>query len=246
MEPFKFTNISHADHLFHSPISARKLATVAGLLNLQPGARIIDFGCGNAEVLIRLIERYGVEGVGLDVSPYVLFEAGSRAARRVPSGALQLHEQPAVEYAAAPESYDLALCIGATHVFGGYAQTLQALARLVRPGGHVLLGEMYWRRPPTPELLAAMGAREEDYRTHAGNAAAAQEAGLRYHYAAVSSEDDWDVYEGLYCRAVERYVAAHPHDPDRDELLMRIRAWRDIYLRIGRDTLGFALYLLAR
>jgi hypothetical protein len=65
-------------------------------------------------------------------------------------------------------------------------------------------------------------------------------------YTAVSSDDDWDHYEGLYCRAVERYVAAHPEDPEGAEFRDYIRRWYSGYLRWGRKTLGFGLYLLRR
>jgi SAM-dependent methyltransferase len=245
LERFKFTRIAHADHLFHSPINADRLATMLGLVGLARGARVVDFGCGNAEVLIQCIERYGATGVGVDISPFALAEARERASTRVPSGSLDLHECPALEYHAERAGYDLALCIGAADALGGYRQTLEALARVLRPGGHAIIGEPFWRRTPAPEYLEAIGAHEDDYRTHAENAALARVAGLRFLYASVSSEDDWDHYEGLYCRAVERYVAAHPHDPDGDEMLARIRNWQDLYLRFGRDTLGFALYLLA-
>jgi hypothetical protein len=39
---------------------------------------------------------------------------------------------------------------------------------------------------------------------------------------------------------------AHPDDPDRDAMLKRIRNWRDAYLRWGRSTLGFGLYLFQK
>ena len=61
--------------------------------------------------------------------------------------------------------------------------------------------------------------------------------------AAVSSDDDWDRYEWLHCRAVEVYCKEHPDDPDSPAMLERIRGWRDLYLKWGRDTLGFGVYL---
>ena len=39
------------------------------------------------------------------------------------------------------------------------------------------------------------------------------------------------------------HVRANPHDPDAQAMLERIRPWREAYLRWGRDTLGFGLYL---
>jgi SAM-dependent methyltransferase len=243
VEPFKFTRIAHADHLFHSPISPEKLAVVLGLAQLAPGARVIDFGCGNAEVLIGLVEQYDITGVGIDHSPVALAEARHRAAGRIAEGSLELGAQSARDYLADPGSFDLALCIGATDALGGLEEAVGTLARFVRPGGHLVIGECYWKRPPAPVYLEALGATADDYRAHGGNVALGVAQGLRYLYAAVSSDDDWDHYEGLYCRGIERYVAAHPDDADGPAMLRRIRAWRDLYLEHGRETLGFALYL---
>ena len=46
-----------------------------------------------------------------------------------------------------------------------------------------------------------------------------------------------------YHQGAERYAAANPDDPDAAEIVRRQRAARDTYLRWGRDTLGWAVYL---
>ena len=61
-----------------------------------------------------------------------------------------------------------------------------------------------------------------------------------------ASVDEWDEYEWKYCRSVERYARERPEDADVPQMLERIRRWRDAYLRFGRDTLGFAIYLFYR
>jgi hypothetical protein len=58
----------------------------------------------------------------------------------------------------------------------------------------------------------------------------------------VSSADEWDCYQGYQWRAAERYARAH-RDPD---LLKQMRHHRDTYLRWGRDTLGWAIYLFMK
>ncbi|MGB2695119.1 MAG: class I SAM-dependent methyltransferase [Dehalococcoidia bacterium] len=47
----------------------RKLDLLADLLQLQPGQRVLDVGCGWGGPLIYLAQRYGVKGVGLTLSP---------------------------------------------------------------------------------------------------------------------------------------------------------------------------------
>ena len=57
---------------------------------------------------------------------------------------------------------------------------------------------------------------------------------------------DWDRYEGLQWDSAERYAHDNPDDPDNEQLLQRIRAFRQSYLRWGRSQLGWALYLFLR
>ena len=47
----------------------RKLDLLARRMELQPGQRIMDVGCGWGGPLIYLAKRYGVRGVGLTLSP---------------------------------------------------------------------------------------------------------------------------------------------------------------------------------
>lgn len=121
---------------------------------------------------------------------------------------------------------------------------------LVRPEGHALLGELYWKQEPDPAYLVVVGggsaSRDDIATTNAENVAAGQAAGLIPLHISVSSEDEWDYYEGLYARAIELYTLSYPDDPDSPAMLARIGIWRDAYLRHGRATLGFALYLFHR
>jgi SAM-dependent methyltransferase len=248
VEQFKFSGIAHRDHLFWSPLSGPKVDTVIGLIPFRPGARVLDIGCGPAEVLIRLAERQHISGVGVDRSPYAIAEARARAERRVPTAGLEFYQVDIATYDAGTQAWDLVLCIGSSGAYGGFDGAMQALPALVRAGGHILIGELFWRHMPDPAYLAAFGGASVDEiaTTHAENVTAGIAAGLTPIFAAVANEDEWDYYEGLYARAIELYTAAHPDDPDSPAMRERIGEWRDAYLRHGRDTLGFALYLFQR
>jgi len=243
VDTWKFYGITHADHLFCNPLGSDRVDELIGLLELPAGARVVEAACGKGELLVRLAERCGVEGLGVDISPWEVPVARERAAARVPGGRLEIVEADAAAWPFEPARADLAICLGASWIWGGHRGTLAALARIARPGGLVLIGEPYWRREPDPAYLVAAELRAEEVGTHAGNVAAGIELGLAFLYAMPSREDEWDRYEMLQARAAERYALARPDDPDVPELLAWARRGRDAYLRWGRETLGWSVYL---
>ena len=142
-----------------------------------------------------------------------------------------------------PGGFDLVSCIGASWIFGGHAPTLDALLRMVRPGGWVIVGEPYWRQEPSGEYLEAIGCRREDFGSHFANADAGEERGLELVHTIVSSRDDWDRYEGLQWFATSEFARAHPDDPDLAEIVGRVSKSKAAYLRWGRDALGWSIYV---
>jgi cyclopropane fatty-acyl-phospholipid synthase-like methyltransferase len=246
MDHVKFSTIAHRDHPYCNPLDPAVLDQVIDLLDLAPGRRVLDIGCGKGSLLVRIAECYGASGTGVDINAAFLAEGRAAAARRGVASRVALLELEASRLAAEPASFDVGVCVGSTHAFGSYRTTLRELTRLVRPGGSVLIGEGYWRREPDPEHLLRLEAMADEMTTHEGNLAAGTEQGLAPRGAWVSSDRDWDGYEDLYARTVETYVATHPEDPDNAAMRERIRRWRETYLRWGRDTLGFGLYLFQR
>jgi len=55
----KFSFIAHRDHDYCNPISAAKIEKVLDLLPLDGSSRVLDLGCGRAELALRIIERFG-------------------------------------------------------------------------------------------------------------------------------------------------------------------------------------------
>jgi SAM-dependent methyltransferase len=189
-------------------------------------------------------ERWKARGVGVDINPAFLADAARRAAGHVPDGAIEWIRSPVAEARLAPASFDLAILVGSTHAFGDLATALRSLRGLVRPRGQVLLGHGYWKRPPDPEYLAGFGASRDELGSHDDLLSAADLAGFEPLASTLSSPAEWDAYEDPYAANIERFCAEHPGDPDRDAMLERIRNWRRLYQRWGRDTLGFGLYRL--
>ena len=247
MDIWKFYDITHREHLVCNPTSEEKLAQLVALLRLPPGARVVDIASGKGEFLIRLAEAHGVHGRGIDISPHCIRDAAARIEARLPSATVVFTQMDGAEFKPdEPHSFSLASCIGASWIFGGHAGTLDALVKMVEPGGWVIAGEPYWLREPSPEYLEAIGDARERFGTHASNAEAGERRGLELVHTFVSNQDDWDKYEGLQWYAAAEYARTHPDDPDLPELNRRVAKSKEAYLRWGRETLGWAIYVFRR
>ena len=96
------------------------------------------------------------------------------------------------------------------------------------------------------EHLEAAELTESIFSTHLGNAQTGLGLGLGLLHTIVSSEDDWDRYEGYQWYAVEKYSRRNPEDPDTPELIARMRKFRDNYLQWGRNEIGWAIYMFMK
>ena len=236
--------------LFNNPLSAEKADRIIQLLDVSPGDDVLDVGCGYGEFLIRVLEACGARGLGIDSDADAIAAARKNADGRVASSLLELRTADIRQVSLADGSFDLAICIGSTHAFGdgeaAYPNTIQNLLRLVRPGGQILIGDAYWKQQPAVEYLQIIGDPVGIYRDHAGNIFFAEEQGLIPLYAVVSNEDEWDHFEWSHRMRIEKEAVLSPDDPVMDKILGRSRNWRNGYLRWGRETMGFGLYLFLK
>ncbi|MGH7488173.1 MAG: SAM-dependent methyltransferase [bacterium] len=233
--------------VFNNPIGSEKADRLVQLLELRPGGRALDVGCGTGEFLLRVVAHHDVHGVGLDRDSKSIAAAREGATARGLAGRCDFQEVDANDFRADPGTFDLGICIGSTHAFGmgdvAYPNTIDRMIELVRPGGYVLVGEGYWKQEPAAEYLQMIGDPVGIYRDHAGNVTFAQKRGLTPLYATVSNEEEWDHFEWCHKMKVEREAWANPDDASLAARLARSGPWIDGYLRWGRSTMGFGLYL---
>lgn len=246
VDPAKFSTVAHARISILNPVGTGTLDAIAARLRLDHGGRILDVGCGRGEWVVRILERFPATAVGIDRSEMLIEDARARAAARLPEGRASFQVANALDFPLPPAAFDVAISLGATHALGGLHPTLRRLADTVRVGGRVVVGEGYWKRPPSEEYLGILGATKDEFGDHPSNERSGAMHGLRLVTSWRSTLREWDDYESRYAAGVHEYVRTHPGDPDVAAMRRRIEAWEDGYRRWGRSTLGFGIYLFER
>jgi cyclopropane fatty-acyl-phospholipid synthase-like methyltransferase len=240
----KFTTITHRSHVFCSPMNDGKAELLLEHLELDRAQRVVDIGCGKGELLIRMVEQFRIEGVGVDRSPTLLSIARERSRKAGISGRISFLEHDVGTYTADSTCFAAGLCIGSGAAFGFFADVAKRMSRLVQPGGLLLIGDCYWKQEPAEEYLQFLGIDRKVYSSHEGNLETARQLQLRPLWSTTSSDEEWDAYEELYRRNIEDYVAENPEDPDVPAMIEQVRTWNRMYHEHGRSTLGFGFYLL--
>ena len=247
MDIWKYYDITHKKHSNCNPMSKEKLNGLVSLLNLKPNTKVLDIACGKGEPLIRLAELFSVSGIGVDISPYFIKYCEDEKDKRAPDSDIKFLEMDGAKYKPiGNETYDLTMCIGASWIYNGFKGTIEALKKMTKPGGLIIIGEPYWLKEPSDDHLKMSGIKKEEFNSHYKNVDVGEKEGLYCIYTLVSNLDDWDHYETLYWWAAMDYVTDNPDDPDNTELLKRVRKAKTEYLLYGRDTLGWAVYVFKR
>lgn len=242
MDFWKLMDVLHKRQLIMNPMRSVKLDRFCGVLDLPKGGRVLDVGCGKGEFLLRLSSLYDISGIGIDKSPYCINDCIANKEARAPKADIEFLLMDAADYET-DEQFDLTCCMGASWIYDGIKGTLKALKGMTKPGGIIVAGEPYWLKEPSAEYLKADEMKRETFHTHMENVLMGDEFGLTCGYTLASDHEDWDHYEALHWWSASEYVDSNLDDPDNPEILENARKYREIYLRWGRDTMGWCLYV---
>lgn len=244
MDTWKFFDITHREHKICNPSSEAKFSHLTDLLRLEAGDRVLDIATGKGEFIIQMAEKYSISGVGIDLSPFCIRDAREKLRQRAPHADIEFIEMDGADFQPKkPHAFALAACLGASWIFDGHRGTLTALKQMVKPGGWIVAGEPYWIQEPDPAYLEAIEMERALFATHDENVQIGESLGLSLVSTIVSSLDDWDYYESMQWYAADLYARQNPHDPDIPELMRRVEGSKHSYLKWGRDTLGWAIYV---
>src|SRR3954464_2981569 len=148
--------VAERDHNLQDPTSPEKIRQLGELLRLGRGTRVLDIGCGKAGPALVLAKTFDCTITGVERAAEFVAAARERVARAGLEERIEIIEADAAAYPLEPDAWDVALCLGASFVFGGLEGTLEALAptgrlgRPLRPGAFLAMGEPYWKEWPLP------------------------------------------------------------------------------------------------
>jgi SAM-dependent methyltransferase len=237
----EYWSILERDHTIQNPTSPEKLMLLADYCGAHEGARVLDIGCGKGWLLRNWARAFAIAGTGIEVNPAFIAEAHVRAAEEDLAAHLTFIEGAALDIAVEPQSYDIALCIGASFALGGFDPALDWMRRAVRPGGTIAIGEPYAIQSSLPpELQPDWG---ESLRDLPGLVDALEQDDLTLTGMILASPDDWDRYVSLHWRAALEWAELNPDHPDRLELVQRVVAGRESYLRWERQAIGWGIFV---
>ncbi len=128
---------SHKLNLFNS-FAEPELRRLIADLDLQPGMRVLDAGCGTGQALDWLLEE--VQPVGT-VAGVDLAAAHVQAARLRASPQIQIFQGDIFNAPLAPASFDLIWCTNTINHLRDPMAGVERLTSLLRAGGRIALGQ---------------------------------------------------------------------------------------------------------
>ncbi len=225
-----------------SPTSAVKLVLVGKMIGLKEGNSVIDLGCGCGETLALWGKYFGITGVGIDANQRFCERAVDRLADEGLAEQIEIVCGNAAEYDFEEHAYDVASCISASMIWGGFRPSIRRMKDAIHSEGKVVIGEPYYtHRDVPPELIEYEGHCHTEVELFD----IAREEGFQVGYMARSSREDWDQYV-LGANQVRTIgeIKAIPDADQRQQRWARFPRWQDMYIKYRQIYEGFAIYVL--
>lgn len=199
-------------------------------------------------MLCRWAQKYGIHGTGVDISSVFLKAAQDRAEELQVSSSVKFIEGDAAAFKPQPEAFDIISCLGANWIGGGTRGTLDLIRQKGLKSGPeslILMGELFWKEPPSDEAIQAMGARRGEWAEGLVEILAwFNQSGAQLVEMLIASDENWDRYEAPKWRAFDRWLRQHPDDPEAEALATFAQKSQSDYLKYERPLCDWGVFVL--
>lgn len=238
----QISKLAHTHHPIKSPVNDDTVSRLLAQALPRGDERVLDLGCGSAEWLLRALTAHpDVRAEGVDISESDLAEARRRADHLGVGDRLDLHLRKAEDFTS-PHPFDLILCVGSTHVFGGLLPTLEAVRAFLAPGGRVMIGDGIWENTPTPEAVEMLGDFA-DLPTTVDRIVTNGWTPVQGH---TSTRQELDDYEWSNWGTLADWALNNPTHPDSPQILTWSTTRRTEWLHTYRNAWSFTTLILRR
>jgi SAM-dependent methyltransferase len=201
----------YAKQEYLTPGAAETVRIIAETVQPSESTKLVDVASGKGEAAATLASQFGCRIVA--VEPFDAFVHISTAKLWF----FNLRDLVTVVRANGTKlpirdgALDAAYCIGGPSIVG-LEKALAEMARVVRPGGHVIVSDLTWRSKPGPLgaewkwLAEAAQITAEEY------AGAIEAAGLQVTRTHIHPPSDWEPYHGPMLAVAQEAKTSTPTD----------------------------------
>lgn len=240
MNFFELKDISERSIELVNPLSTEKVLHVGATLGLKRDDQIIDFGCGYGEWLRLWAENYGISGVGIDVRATACERARKKMLDHGLEDRIEIVCEDASSFTFDEGKYDVACCVGASFIWGGYLPSIRAMKEAIHLTGKLVIGEVYWKRTHVPSEISM----KEDFHFERDLLNISWDEGFEIEYVVRASQEDWDHYESENWKGLLTWIRDNPDHPDKQQVVDHLHHNQDEYFQYGREYYGWAVYIL--
>jgi SAM-dependent methyltransferase len=240
----RFHEIAETNHQILNPFTHEKLMLLGEICRLQAGMRQLDLACGKGEMLCQWARKWGIYGIGVDISKVFLAAAQQRMVELGVQANVQFVEADAGQYIAQNADFDIVICIGATWIGGGLVGTLRLMQPLLKENGLLLVGEPYWIDSPPDAAYESSGIGKDDFTSLVGTLNRIESAGFELVEMVLADQDSWDRYCAAQWWTLHHWLRDNPDDVDTSAFRDILNNSRRDYLEYGRRYLGWGVFVM--
>lgn len=224
------------DQTIINPILPSTVKKFGALLDLKPGKRILDLGCGKAGVTLPLVHTYKVQLTGVDLMPDYIREAWSRAEHTGLYEMCDFLNMDAAEFVAqviGKRRWDAVFVLGLLpFIWPDQKEGVQKLKALAASGGYVVIGQAYVKDGVTmaPDFPLMTKDATTDMVSAAGTVVEIFDDG----------DEGWEAYKAPQRTGIARL---RENDPDNQNLMAFLDQWEKQMDEESRD-LGNAVWVI--